>query len=80
MSQPAVEKAIGKLATDEAFRDAFFADPGRALLEAGLSLSPCELSALRSIPTQALRRFGAALDDRICRLKPLPADGQEQAR
>ena len=68
MSQQAVETAIGKLSTDEAFRKAFFADPAGASRQAGLRLTPCELSALRTISPGALRRFSAALDDRICRL------------
>jgi hypothetical protein len=69
MSQQAVERAIGKLTTDEAFREAFFADPERAALQAGLQLSPCEVSALRRISAEALRRFGDGLDDGICRLR-----------
>ena len=68
MSQQAVETAIGKLTTDEAFREAFFADPAGATRQAGLRLTGCELSALRAISPAALRRFCAALDDRICRL------------
>jgi len=68
MSQQAVETAIGKLSTDEAFRNAFFADPAGASLRAGLRLTACELSALRAISPGALQRFSAALDDRICRL------------
>ena len=69
MSQQAVERAIGKLTTDEAFREAFFADPARASLEAGLQLSPCEVNALRRISAESLRRFSDGLDDGICRLQ-----------
>jgi hypothetical protein len=68
MSQQAVETAIGKLSTDEAFRTAFYADAAAASLRAGLRLTPCELSALRAIPAAALRRFSEVLDDRIRRL------------
>ena len=80
MSQQAVEKALGKLATDEAFREAFFADPDRASLEAGLQLSPCELQALRRIPPDALHRFSERLDDRICRLKLTRVAAEETGR
>lgn len=79
MSQQAVETAIGKLSTDEAFREAFFADPAGASLQAGLRLTACELSALRAIPPAALRRFSATLDDRICRLALHPVN-QEPRR
>lgn len=80
MSQPAVEKAVGKLATDEAFREAFFLDPARASLAAGLELSPCELEALRRIPPDALHHFSERLDDRICRLKLAPGAAKETGR
>jgi hypothetical protein len=72
MSQQAVERAIGKLVTDEAFRTAFVADPPRASLEAGLHLLATELDALTRIPTRALEQL--AQDDRICRL-PRAAQG-----
>jgi hypothetical protein len=80
MSQQAVERAIGKLTTDEAFREAFFADPARASLLAGLTLSPCELNALRRISVQALRRFSEGLDDAICRMPVTSATPGEQGR
>jgi hypothetical protein len=68
MSQQAVERAIGKLATDESFRVAFAADPQRASLETGLRLSPREIAALMRIPAAALEQFAERLDDCICRL------------
>jgi len=71
MSQQAVERAIGKLVTDESFRARFSADPARASLEAGLPLSATELSALTRISEEALRRFAGAVDDSIRRLAGL---------
>jgi hypothetical protein len=68
MSQHAVERAIGKLVTDESFRARFRGDPARASFEAGLSLSSAELGALARIPGEALGRFAGALDDSIRRL------------
>ena len=68
MSQSAVERTIGKLVTDEAFRARFSTDPAGASLEAGLALSSTELSALVAIPGEALAQFAERLDDRIRRL------------
>ncbi len=68
MSQGAVEKALGKLLTDDAFRDRFFADPDIASVAVGLTLSQGELEALSHLSPQALVRFSRRLDDRIRRL------------
>jgi len=68
MSQQAVERAIGKLVTDESFRARFGAEPARASLEAGLSLSATELAALARVSHEALRQFADVLDDSIRRL------------
>jgi hypothetical protein len=68
MSQRVVERAVGKLVTDEGFRNAFFRDPKVASLQAGLELSAEELDALARIPRPALAALSARLDDRICRL------------
>lgn len=73
MSQGAVEKALGKLVTDESFRERFFRDPSSASFYAGLELSREELNALSRLPKKALDRFSQWLDDRICRL-PLDED------
>jgi hypothetical protein len=73
MCQEAVERAIGKLATDESFRTAFTVDPERASLEAGLRLSSSEIVALSRIPALALEQFAKRLDDTICRLPCGPA-------
>ena len=66
MSQRAVERAVGKLVTDEGFRAAFYRAPSIAVLRAGLDLSVDELCALSSIPSEALTALAARLDDRIC--------------
>lgn len=46
MTQQAVERALGKLLTDENFRERFFENPEAASWEAGLALSPIELEGL----------------------------------
>jgi hypothetical protein len=68
MSQHAIERAIGKLVTDGAFRARFFANPEAATWEAGLQLSPGELQALSALSPAALLRFRQSLDPRIIRL------------
>jgi len=53
MSQKSVEIVIGKLATDEALRARFVADPRTTLdrlEEQGLELNPAETEALLAIP------------------------------
>ena len=68
MSQAAVEKALGKLITDEGFRDRFFRDPAAASFVARLEMSRAELDALSRLSVEAIARFSARLDHRICRL------------
>jgi len=67
VTQQAVERTLGKLLTDEAFRDRFFAKPEAASWEAGFSLSPIELEALSQLSPEALDRFSEGLDKRISR-------------
>jgi hypothetical protein len=75
MSQAAVERALGKLITDEDFRTRFFKDPVTASFSAGLDLSRTELDALSRLPKKPLADFSAWLDDRISRL---PIDEEQR--
>jgi hypothetical protein len=68
MSQRDVERTLGRLLTDEDFRDDFFLEPVRACLPLGIELAPYEVEALLRIPRPMLGSLGARLDDRICRL------------
>jgi hypothetical protein len=68
MSQRSVERALGKMVTDEAFRREFMRSPARASLQAGLDLLPEEMEALRGVPHDMLSRLASCLDGRICRL------------
>lgn len=68
MSQRDVERTLGRLLTDQGFREDFFLDPARACLMLGIQLAPHELEALLRVPRPALASLGARLDDRICRL------------
>ena len=67
MSQRDVERALGRLLTDPAFRQDFVDDPGGACLVLGLQLTPSEMEALLRIPRSAFAVLGTRLDDRICR-------------
>jgi hypothetical protein len=73
MSQGAVEKILGKLVTDDAFRERFFTDPTVASFTAGLELSRAEVEALLRLPKKVLLQFSRRLDDRLRRL-PLDRD------
>ena len=79
MSQRDVERTLGRLLTDEGFRDEFFRDPPRACVTLGIQLAPHELEALLSIPRPALATLGARLDDRICRFQ-VPRAGEAAAQ
>lgn len=80
MSQQAVERTLGKLVTDAAFRDRFFAQPEVATWEAGLPLSPIELDALSRLSRTAIARFSDSLDRRICRLCLEATPSSEETR
>ena len=68
MSQRDVERTLGRLLTDQGFRDDFFRDPAHACLQVGIQLTPQQVEALLQAPRPALVSLGARLDDRICRL------------
>jgi hypothetical protein len=80
MSQRSVERALGKMVTDEAFRADFFLDPWRASVIAGLDLLAYEVEALLKVPRSLLDRLSADLDDRICRLCIVDRNPEERAR
>jgi hypothetical protein len=68
VSQANVERVIGKLMTDEAFRHRFLDDPESVLREltgAGMALTPCELSGLASLDADWLARAAEAVDPRL---------------
>ena len=67
MTQQPVERALGKLLTDENFRERFLENPEAASWAAGLALSPIELEALSRIPPHALASLHDDLDKRISR-------------
>jgi hypothetical protein len=79
MSQRVVEQVLGRLVTDETFREAFFQDPDGATLAYAGELTPAEMDALRQVPRTALASLCERLDDRICRLS-IPAAGREGIR
>ena len=80
MSQQVVERTLGKLLTDESFRERFLTAPGVAALQAGRRLSDIELAALSGLSRSALCSFAASLDPRICRLCPESESSPEEGR
>ena len=68
MSQRDVERALGRLVTDEEFRREFYQDPLCASVALGIRLTEEETQALVATPRSALAALAGCLDDRICRL------------
>lgn len=68
MSQLHVERIIGVLATDEALRRRFTADPIATLhelAERGIELTSFELGSLACLNPDDLERFARAIDARL---------------
>jgi hypothetical protein len=68
VSQENVERVIGRLVTDEAFRHGFRRDPDAALrdlIARGMALNPCELRALIDLDPELVEGFAEAVDPRI---------------
>jgi hypothetical protein len=75
MSQKTVERILGKLATDEEFRQRFRSDPPGTLADAGREtdgLTSVEREALASLDPDLLESFADALDPRLQRVR-IPA-------
>jgi hypothetical protein len=65
MSQNNVERVIGRLVTDEAFRHTFFRDPEavmQTLVERGYELNDCERHALRTVDPRMIAFFADSID------------------
>ena len=77
MSQRGVERVLGRMITDEGFRDRFFADAWIAFVPYATDLTSEELDALRRIPRAALTALSECVDDRICRLVVPAAESRE---
>ncbi len=78
MSQRAVEQVVGKLLTDEEFRNWFFEDPRRSSSLSGLELSPEELAALVQIPRTDFAALSGRFDEKIRRHHVLATAGKEE--
>ena len=68
MTQRNVELLIGRLLTDEEFREVFMADPEqslRDLLERGTHLTPMEIEALASMDPTLWRHTAKQIDARL---------------
>jgi hypothetical protein len=77
MSQRGVERTLGKLLTDEDFREAFFADPAAATIHIGVELTSAEVEALGRVPMKLLTDLSQRLDGRICRVHVPTASSKE---
>ena len=80
MAQKTVERILGKLATDEEFRQRFRSDPAAALVFAEREpegLTTVEREALAALDPDLLERFADALDPRLQRVR-IPASPADE--
>ena len=87
MAQRSIEILIGRLITDEAFRDAFIENRVlslQAFSEEGHELTPVELSAIHATPSTLWRIVADQIDPRLQRAtlsdSPRGAARKEQKR
>ena len=86
MTRRAIELVIGRLLTDEDFRETFRRDPHLAfgeLLERGTHLTQAEIAALMSIDESLWERVAEQIDPRLQKAslrppQPATADGPDR--
>jgi len=78
VTQRNIEIVIGRLLTDEEFRDTFLTDPEeslRALVERGVHLTQSEIAALTAIDSRLWLRVAGEIDPRLLKARlTLPDD------
>lgn len=82
MAHRSIEILIGRLVTDEAFRDDFLTDASRALqmfCEAGHGLTRMEISALLATPSELWGEVAEQIDARLQKAKAM-TDRDQSAR
>lgn len=68
MTQRSIEMVIGRLVTDEEFRETFMGDPVHALtqlLEQGTHLTRAEITALVATDSELWERVAEQVDERL---------------
>ena len=81
MTQRSVEQVVGRLLTDEDFRQRFLESPDRvldAIREEGLDLTELERSVLCSIDPRDLTSLACLVDPRICRASLRPVTDETE--
>lgn len=72
MAQRSIEILIGRLLTDEALREVFLRDPSRTVrtfCETGHELTPLEIAALLSTPSDLWSQAAQIIDPRLQKAK-----------
>lgn len=73
VTQRCIEMVVGRLATDDQFRETFLSDPHRALgelLERGMHLTHVEIAALIATDAALWKRVADHLDSRLQKIDP----------
>ena len=81
MTQRNVELVIGRLVTDEEFRQRFAIDPHRSLydlVDRGIHLSASEIAALMTIDAHLWPRVAAQIDPRLQKAALRPDGAPDQ--
>lgn len=83
VTQRSIEIVIGRLLTDEEFRDTFLASPHQALaelLERGTQLSHAEIAALVGIDAALWARVAEQIDPRLQKVSFRPSHPEPSLR
>ncbi|HKC23333.1 MAG TPA: Os1348 family NHLP clan protein [Thermoanaerobaculia bacterium] len=83
MSHQNVERILGRLVTDEEFRESFASDPGWTLAELqerGVALTTSERAALASTNVVVLEWMSHAVPQRLQKHPPTPPQRAEMRR
>ena len=73
MSKEAVERVLGRVLLDNAFRESLFADPDKVLTD--YELTEKEVAALKAIDYETMESFAARIGDQMSRSEQIGLTG-----